>query len=521
MDRPLIVLDRSSLACVVPCGNTVDELQSPAPAHDRSTVFCPVAVEQGVEYPDVVVAAAETAAVVAGGGIVDKDTVFGARVPIIVNTATLAGGVGIHDLYGVQGQGFVRIDRTAVAGDFAALKDHILERGRCCDVENTEIAGGQRGIQYRFPVGHRNLDGHHTVVKGAAHQAAVDGDGGGDGDLTEEVAFCVFCIQRDGLIRCAPIHILGEGDGAAAVGIGKGDRFPQRCLEVVRTDHVFQRIHHQTGVFPEQRGGTFYIIGSAVDVFGTRRTVDVLVDDRGSAGVFRAAHIVPVAVRILIQGLDPVCRPCGVDAVQHIVFGCHHHHTLAVRIEGGCFRAENGLLQICDRHITGGQRLGKGAVGLFRDGPDLSDGAAVFVRDRCLNGGFVEHITCGKAFMLHHTDGGGDGVDVVFIVVSILCERNVIVRRSGFVAEDDAVCDQHVVSCTCIIMNTTARHSGRVARNGGVHNIDAVTVSAGDNIHGTAAFYRRIAEEGGVDNIGVVATWRIEEDCTAVTGAAE
>ena len=299
MDRPLIVLDRSSFACIIPRRDAVDELQSPAPIHDRSTVFCPVAVEQGVEYPDVSVVAGETAAVVSGG-IVDKDTVFGARVSIIVNTATPTGGVGIHDLYGVQGQVFVRIDRTAVAGDFAALKDHVLERGRCCDVENTEIAGGQRGIQYRFPVGHRDLDCHHTVVKGAAHQAAIDGDGGGDGDLTEVVAFCVFCIQRNGLIRGAPIHIFGEGNGAAAVGIGKGDRFPQRCLEVVRIDHVFQRIHHQTGVFPEQRGGTFYIVVRAVDVFGTRRTVDVLVDDRGSAFVFRSTYIVPVAVCILI-----------------------------------------------------------------------------------------------------------------------------------------------------------------------------------------------------------------------------
>ena len=304
-------------------------MQSPAPVHDRSTVFCPVAVEQGVDYPDVVVVAGETAAVVSGG-IVDKDTVFGARVSIIVNTAAPTGGVGIHDLYGVQGQVFVRIDRTAIAGDFAALKDHVLERGRCRDVENTEIAGGQRGIQYRFPVGHGDLDGHHTVVKGAAHQAAVNGDSGGDGDLTEEVAFCVLCIQRDGLIRGAPIHIFGEGDCAAAARIGKGDRFPQRRLEVEGVDHVIQRIHHQTGVFLNQRGGTFYIVVRAVDVFGTRRTVDVLVDDRGRAGVFRAAHIVPVAVCILIQGLDPVCRPCGVDAVQHIVFGCHHHHALSV-----------------------------------------------------------------------------------------------------------------------------------------------------------------------------------------------
>ena len=70
-------------------------------------------------------------------------------------------------------------------------------------------------------------------------------------------------------------------------------------------------------------------------------------------------------------------------------------------------------------------------------------------------------------------------------------------------------------------MNTAARHSGSVARNGGVHNVNAVTVSAGDNVHGTAAVFRRIAEEGGVDNIGVVATWRIEEDCTAVTRSAE
>ena len=120
--------------------------------------------------------------------------------------------------------------------------------------------------------------------------------------------------------------------------------------------------------------------------------------------------------------------------------------------------------------------------------------------------------------MFHHADGGCDGVDVVVCVVSILCERNVIIRRSGFVAEDDAVCDQNMVCGLCPVMDAAARHPGSVARNGGVHNVNAVTVSDGFYKQCPAAPGCTVPVEGGIVNIRVITAGGMEVNSTAVTG---
>ena len=69
----------------------------------------------------------------------------------------------------------------------------------------------------------------------------------------------------------------------------------------------------------------------------------------------------------------------------------------------------------------------------------------------------------------------------------------------------------------CEIMQTAARHSGSVARNGGVHNVNAVRSSLSISINRTAATCCTVAVESGIVNIGVIRRRTVEINSAAVT----
>ena len=152
----------------------------------------------------------------------------------------------------------VHVERTAglpnnsaaIAADISGLQDQIVQ-GKCSGSRDLEdsLAGFAEGDLAVFRHGHgvAAVQRHSAVIGFDAvciHilQGTVDGQGAGHpcGDIE-----CGSDLDR-GSFR-APVHILGEGDGAAAEIDREGDRFPQGVFAVIGINRICGGGHDQAG----------------------------------------------------------------------------------------------------------------------------------------------------------------------------------------------------------------------------------------------------------------------------------